>query len=528
VSARPESGPPTAGRSPRIGGALGVLLQLAAGIVVLVVLFAVLEFVTGRFVDDQRLVNRKTQALELTSKGGDPVATNMRTLEMYPAVNPSPLVTDVIFLWRNMPLARKTQPVNPQPFGLDESWTVENNSLGYRGPELEFTRRGEEVFRVVCVGDSITFGFNVDQEDSYPRQLQRLLRERHPGRRIEVINTGVPGWSWYQGLRFVELEGLALHPSLVIAAHGTNDQFLSARVTDRERLAHVENPLVRALLLGGARLSRTNTYRLLTELLPAPGEATQDSAACRAQRKAGSVCHRLSLDDIAQAVTELGARTSAAGVPLLLLNLDFPQTRAVEGSRAAAQRSNIPFLDFVARIGALREADATERSNRLGLLPARLSPRPRRAHAHHVILRVQVDHPAGPVSVRGYYDYSKPQFQFEAAMYDDGTHSDQIPNDGVYSAVVEVPPAVASLDYNYFVGDTPELQGLPPLPSTMGNRRLPVGDEDLGPVEVFGRLFMMAEQTHPNREGQAVVATGIADWIDRQDGLRRAVDRAGN
>jgi len=79
------------------------------------------------------------------------------------------------------------------------------HSLGLRGPELEAS--DAKVFRILCVGDSITFGFSVDQPDTYPRQLLTALAKHYPQRRFEIINAGVPGWSWLQGLRYLDLRG---------------------------------------------------------------------------------------------------------------------------------------------------------------------------------------------------------------------------------------------------------------------------------------------------------------------------------
>jgi lysophospholipase L1-like esterase len=38
---------------------------------------------------------------------------------------------------------------------------------------------------------------------------------------------------------------------------------------------------------------------------------------------------------------------------------------------------------------------------------------------------------------------------------------------------------------------------------------------------------MMAERTHPNREGQGAIAAGIADWLEQQDAFRRFLARTG-
>ena len=50
--------------------------------------------------------------------------------------------------------------------------------------------------RILALGDSITFGFGVDQADSFPEQLERLInREQPQDRPVEVINAGVNGFS---------------------------------------------------------------------------------------------------------------------------------------------------------------------------------------------------------------------------------------------------------------------------------------------------------------------------------------------
>jgi lysophospholipase L1-like esterase len=89
---------------------------------------------------------------------------------------------------------------------------------------------------VLCIGDAVTYGWATDQEDVFPRRLEAILREGYPGAAIEVVNAGVPGWSWLQGLRFLESEGLGLHPDVVVMGLGTNDQMKDTRSTDLENL----------------------------------------------------------------------------------------------------------------------------------------------------------------------------------------------------------------------------------------------------------------------------------------------------
>jgi hypothetical protein len=42
------------------------------------------------------------------------------------------------------------------------------------------------------LGDSVTFGYGVDQTQSFPAELERLLNQSG---KYEVINAGVPGYS---------------------------------------------------------------------------------------------------------------------------------------------------------------------------------------------------------------------------------------------------------------------------------------------------------------------------------------------
>jgi len=60
------------------------------------------------------------------------------------------------------------------------SFTVSTNSLGYRDAEI-----GNQPVAIVCVGDSVTFGWGVAQGESYPEQLEKSLG-------VNVLNTGVP------------------------------------------------------------------------------------------------------------------------------------------------------------------------------------------------------------------------------------------------------------------------------------------------------------------------------------------------
>jgi hypothetical protein len=242
-------------------GEFGRLLAQTGGVLlVTIALLALIEFGAGLVVGQRQTVAPRP------AMSGDMVSEALAGLE----VNAVPLVRDADLLWRNEPGGRRTQLVNPQTLGRTDSWTIQNNSEGFRGPERVTGDAKANVLSIVCIGDSVTFGFNVDQPDTYPRQLEDVLVRRYPGHRFEVVNAGVSGWSWLQGLRFLELRGLALRPDIVVIGHGSNDQFWPARVTDEERLHLLSGPLARAGRALARRLVDSNSFRLVERLFPPP------------------------------------------------------------------------------------------------------------------------------------------------------------------------------------------------------------------------------------------------------------------
>ena len=94
----------------------------------------------------------------------------------------------------------------------DTEWNV--NSMGFRGPEVGAkTRR-----RILCLGDSSTFGFKAPYELCYPQRVERALPE------YEVINAGTFGYTSYQGRRVFEETRQSLRPDVVTLAFGFNDR----------------------------------------------------------------------------------------------------------------------------------------------------------------------------------------------------------------------------------------------------------------------------------------------------------------
>jgi lysophospholipase L1-like esterase len=112
------------------------------------------------------------------------------------------LAYDPMLIWR--PVSGPFSPFNPQ---------------GFRGAPVDVVKPDGRL-RVVALGDSNTFGWDVDEGANWPSQLEELLRAKLPD--VEVINAGVWGYSSFQGVRrFREL--IALAPDVVLVSFGAND-----------------------------------------------------------------------------------------------------------------------------------------------------------------------------------------------------------------------------------------------------------------------------------------------------------------
>lgn len=93
-----------------------------------------------------------------------------------------------------------TDPKKKLPFnGVDDTGTyytwgniVVENSYGFR--EIEFERNKEkDVFRIMVLGDSLTWGAGLKLSERYTNRLQKLLNSHFDDIRFEVLNFAVSG-----------------------------------------------------------------------------------------------------------------------------------------------------------------------------------------------------------------------------------------------------------------------------------------------------------------------------------------------
>jgi lysophospholipase L1-like esterase len=91
------------------------------------------------------------------------------------------------------------------------------------------------VLRVVCLGDSFTFGWGIGDAGAYPLQLEALLAaDLGPGR-VEVTNLGMPDFNTSNELRAWRKLARPLAPDVVVLGWYLNDvqpDNLGPRYTD--------------------------------------------------------------------------------------------------------------------------------------------------------------------------------------------------------------------------------------------------------------------------------------------------------
>lgn len=81
----------------------------------------------------------------------------------------------------------------------------------------------KDKYRIVCLGDSITYGEGLPYAETYPAVLAHLLQQKHADLDVVVINSGVRGHTSVQGLARLERDVLWYKPHVVFIAFGLND-----------------------------------------------------------------------------------------------------------------------------------------------------------------------------------------------------------------------------------------------------------------------------------------------------------------
>lgn len=98
-----------------------------------------------------------------------------------------------------------------------EGIDVEIGAQGFRS-EVVAVPKPEGTFRILNLGDSVAFGWEVAQSETYGKLLEAQLNESGGNVRVEVLNAGVPTWNMETERNFLLQKGLSYEPDLIILA----------------------------------------------------------------------------------------------------------------------------------------------------------------------------------------------------------------------------------------------------------------------------------------------------------------------
>jgi lysophospholipase L1-like esterase len=141
----------------------------------------------------------------LTAGFGDAPSADRLYFNLNPLANENLYIYDPALFWRLKPGA------------LDKYSRI--NRLGMRGPPVKKSRKSE-ILRILLIGDSIPYGFMLEDDQTIGAHMRRLLGDKGA---VEVINGGVVGYSSFQTMRYFQRELASWKPDIVVIYVGNND-----------------------------------------------------------------------------------------------------------------------------------------------------------------------------------------------------------------------------------------------------------------------------------------------------------------
>jgi lysophospholipase L1-like esterase len=238
-------------------------------------------------------------------------------------------------------------------YGEGDCVTYQINAEGYRGPEFR-VEKPADVYRIVILGDSFTFGEGTPDALVYPARLEAALEGRRAGgRRIEVLNLGMPGDDARDALLLYRGYARRLAPDLVVFQWNTND-FPSVRVKrDHVQLigTRYREVFANAEALRWSRLlsfayARLRTWQLSRELVAATRGELETS------RNPFAAIGRLRHHAV-----ESGARFAVLAFPELIRFDAYPYAALLELLAEYCARQGIPLIDLLPALSAHRDRE---------------------------------------------------------------------------------------------------------------------------------------------------------------------------
>lgn len=252
---------------------------------------------------------------------------------------------DPLLLWR----------LKPNLHGVYWDFTtVSTNAQNFRA-DYPIGAKPPGTFRIVCLGDSVTFGYRVPpvwperpndynpEWQPYPVLLEKELRKANPNRGIEVFPMAVPGYTSHQGLAWLKRDIDYLQPDVVIASFGWNDVSISD-VPDRETIDTRWWPVAIRWLIDHSQVFAHGTHWLRSRRTPQ--QRTRPPAARVSQLE-----YLSNFDAIVKLAQKHNAKVIVIGAPYRDSKTNPPEAQLMTQYRAALkadmQQNQIPYLEIL-------------------------------------------------------------------------------------------------------------------------------------------------------------------------------------
>lgn len=214
---------------------------------------------------------------------------------------------------------------------MGTTFTVSTDANGLRAP-IHPVEKGAGALRIMTLGCSTTFGWGVNDDESYPARLEATLKEG--GKRVEVINAGQPGYSSFQGLWLWEKALEQYRPDVVVFGY---------LVQDARKVAYTDKS--QAILQHNADYLKANLLYRFRLFLAARDVIDR----WRIEAKEQGEVNRVPAEDYVENIRTFKKKVEAIGGTMMLFGFPLERTGYTEEHRellhSAAEVLATPIYD---------------------------------------------------------------------------------------------------------------------------------------------------------------------------------------
>ncbi|MGE3270676.1 MAG: SGNH/GDSL hydrolase family protein [Chloroflexota bacterium] len=245
---------------------------------------------------------------------------------------------------------------------------VQVNSKGLRGPETPYEKPAG-VYRILVVGDSFTFGGQVEEEETLTARLEEQLQAALAAQgsapfKIETINAGVDGWNTANEIAWLRTEGFRYEPDLVLlmfyAGNDPGENYDTLKAVRRlgvetDSSAHLPAREFRQWLADISRLYAYLETGVIAKLAPPPPTDLADlseTAELNVRRSTDPGRREAGWQLSGDLVKQFGDLCEEHGVGVLLVGIPtvehlFDLTRPPNPFQAIADAAQMPVIDLL-------------------------------------------------------------------------------------------------------------------------------------------------------------------------------------